>query len=75
MVEAWNFNQWEAKGAFEAALLLDPACSRCWWGVAYALGPGANRFAFLLSLRFVDALMGYIWQRVYRYGGRVHCKL
>lgn len=45
-MEAWNFNQLEAKGAFEAALEVDPACARCWWGVAYALGPGANRRVF-----------------------------
>ena len=43
-MEAWNFNQIEAQRAFDAALKVDPACSRCWWGIAYALGPGANRF-------------------------------
>ena len=45
LVEAWNFNQIEAQRAFSAALVADPACSRCWWGMAYALGPGANRYA------------------------------
>jgi len=45
LVEAWNFNQIEAQRAFSAALVADPACSRCWWGTAYALGPGANRSA------------------------------
>lgn len=48
-MEAWNFNQPEAKSAFELALEVDPACSRCWWGIAYALGPGANRHVFLLQ--------------------------
>lgn len=45
LIQSWNFNQFEAEAAFMAALELDPACSRCWWGVAYALGPGANRSA------------------------------
>jgi hypothetical protein len=43
MVQAWNFNQHEAHAAFSLAAAEDPACARCWWGVAYALGPGANR--------------------------------
>lgn len=44
LVEAWNFNQIEAQRAFAAAVEADPSCSRCWWGMAYALGPGANRW-------------------------------
>ena len=43
LVQAWNFNQHEAHAVFSLAAAEDPACSRCWWGVAYALGPGANR--------------------------------
>lgn len=43
LVEEWNFNQHEAHAAFSMAAAVDPSCSRCWWGVAYALGPGANR--------------------------------
>jgi hypothetical protein len=43
MVQAWNFNQHEAHAAFLLAADEDPTCSRCWWGVAYALGPGVNR--------------------------------
>jgi hypothetical protein len=42
-VQAWNFNQHEAHAAFSLAAAEDPACARCWWGVTYALGPGANR--------------------------------
>ena len=48
LVQAWNFNQHEAHAAFSLAAAEDPACSRCWWGVAYALGPGANRCLTIL---------------------------
>lgn len=44
-MEEWNFNQLEAHAAFSAAAAEDPTCSRCWWGISYALGPGANRCA------------------------------
>jgi hypothetical protein len=43
LVEEWNFNQRGANAAFKAALQFDRNCSRCWWGIAYSLGPGANR--------------------------------
>lgn len=47
-MEEWNFNQLEAHAAFSAAAAEDPTCSRCWWGISYALGPGANRCAAAL---------------------------
>lgn len=39
----WNFNQPEALRAFELAAEADPSAAMPHWGVAYALGPGANR--------------------------------
>ena len=38
-----NFNQAEALRAFELAAEADPAAAMPHWGMAYALGPGANR--------------------------------
>ena len=39
----WNFNQAEALHAFELAAEADPSAAMPHWGIAYALGPGANR--------------------------------
>ena len=39
----WNFNQAEALHAFELAAEADPLAAMPHWGIAYALGPGANR--------------------------------
>lgn len=39
----WNFNQAEALRAFELASEADPVAAMPHWGIAYALGPGANR--------------------------------
>ena len=44
-MEAWNFNQPEARAAFEQAAAADPNASMPHWGLAYSLGPGANRRA------------------------------
>lgn len=44
-MEAWNFNQPEARAAFELAAAADPDASMPHWGLAYSLGPGANRRA------------------------------
>jgi len=45
LMEAWNFNQPEARAAFEQAATADPNASMPHWGLAYSLGPGANRRA------------------------------
>lgn len=50
LMEEWNFNQLEAHAAFTAAAAEDSTCSRCWWGVAYSLGPGANRFCCYIPI-------------------------
>ena len=41
----WNFNQAEALHAFQLASEADPTAAMPHWGIAYALGPGANRSA------------------------------
>lgn len=41
-----NFNQAEALHAFELAAEADPSAAMPHWGVAYALGPGANRWSW-----------------------------
>ena len=38
----WGFNHAAAAEAFRAAQRLDPECSACYWGEAYALGPNLN---------------------------------
>jgi len=43
VVLAWGFNPAEAARSFEAAARIDPRCSLCWWGIAWALGPSLNR--------------------------------
>ncbi|KAK9835405.1 hypothetical protein WJX81_007635 [Elliptochloris bilobata] len=43
MMQAWNFNQPEARAAFQQAAAADPNASMPLWGLTYALGPGANR--------------------------------
>ena len=43
MLLAWGFNQFEAFQAFRLAAQEDPTSAMAEWGVAYALGPGANR--------------------------------
>ena len=43
----WNFNQAEARLAFELAAQADPTAAMPHWGIAYALGPGANRCSCL----------------------------
>ena len=44
-MQAWNFNQPEARAAFQQAAAMDPNASMPLWGLTYALGPGANRRA------------------------------
>jgi hypothetical protein len=50
MMQAWNFDQPEARAAFEQAAAADPGASMPLWGMAYALGPGANRRGALARL-------------------------
>ena len=38
----WGFNHAAAAEAFRAAQEADPACSLCFWGEGYALGPNLN---------------------------------
>ncbi len=38
----YGFNHPEAIRSFEAALVEDPGCAMCWWGIAFALGPNIN---------------------------------
>ncbi len=38
----FGFNHAEAIRSFREAARLDPDCARCWWGVAFALGPNIN---------------------------------
>ncbi len=45
LLQAWNFNQPEALRAFELAAEEDSTAAMVYWGQAYALGPGANRYA------------------------------
>ena len=42
LVFGWGFNFAEAVRSFRAASQLDPACSLCRWGIAWALGPSIN---------------------------------
>ena len=44
-MQAWDFNQPEARAAFRQAAAAEPNASMLHWGLAYALGPGANRRA------------------------------
>lgn len=44
----WNFNQAEALRAFKLASEADPTAAMPYWGITYALGPGANRCMLLL---------------------------
>lgn len=39
LLQAYAFNEAEAVRAFKAALVEDPDCAMCAWGVAYQLGP------------------------------------
>ena len=48
-MQAWNFNQPEARAAFQQAAAADPNASMPLWGLTYALGPGANRRALAQS--------------------------
>ena len=43
MLLAWSFNQFEAFQAFSLAAKEDPTSAMAQWGIAYSLGPGANR--------------------------------
>jgi tetratricopeptide (TPR) repeat protein len=38
----YAFNHAEAAASFRQATTLDPACSLCWWGLAYSLGNNIN---------------------------------
>ena len=38
----YGFNHAEAIRSFTRATELDPGCTMCWWGIAYALGPHVN---------------------------------
>lgn len=47
LLQAWNFNQPEALRAFKLAEEADPSAAMVYFGQAYALGPGANRWAYI----------------------------
>ena len=49
LVLAYGFNHAAAGRAFRQALVLDPLCAMCAWGVALVLGPHINAARFLLS--------------------------
>ena len=51
LLQAWNFNQPEALRAFRLASEADPTAPMPFFGMAYALGPGANRCGALTSGR------------------------
>ncbi|MEO5580455.1 MAG: hypothetical protein ABIR58_07330, partial [Gemmatimonadaceae bacterium] len=38
----YGFNHGEAIRSFTRATQLDPSCTMCWWGIAYAYGPHVN---------------------------------
>lgn len=40
---AWDFDQPEAKATFQLAAATDANASMPFWGIQYAVGPGANR--------------------------------
>ena len=42
LVFGWGFHFAEAVRSFRAAAQLDPKCSLCRWGIAWALGPSIN---------------------------------
>lgn len=42
VVFGWGFNFAEAVRSFRTAVRLDPACTLCRWGIAWALGPSIN---------------------------------
>jgi tetratricopeptide (TPR) repeat protein len=42
MVFGWGFNFAEAARSFRAAVLRDPDCAMCRWGIAWAVGPNIN---------------------------------
>ncbi len=42
MVFGWGFNFPEAARSFRAAVLRDPECALCRWGIAWAVGPNIN---------------------------------
>jgi tetratricopeptide (TPR) repeat protein len=42
MVFGWGFNFPEATRSFRAAVMRDPDCALCRWGIAWSLGPNIN---------------------------------
>ncbi|MBC8120189.1 MAG: hypothetical protein H7X75_11505, partial [Burkholderiaceae bacterium] len=42
LVFGWGFNFAESVRSFSAAARLDPDCTECRWGIAWALGPSIN---------------------------------
>jgi hypothetical protein len=42
MVYGWGFNSAEAVRSLRAAVVRDPDCALCRWGIAWALGPNLN---------------------------------
>ncbi len=42
LVFGWGFDFAEAVRSFRAAVLRDPGCALCRWGIAWALGPSIN---------------------------------
>jgi tetratricopeptide (TPR) repeat protein len=42
LILTFGFNHAEAIRSFRDAIMLDPACAMCYWGIALALGPNIN---------------------------------
>jgi tetratricopeptide (TPR) repeat protein len=42
LILTFGFNHAEAIRSFRDALILDPSCAMCYWGIALALGPNIN---------------------------------
>ena len=53
----FGFNPEEAARSFEAALAIDPACTPCWWALAWSLGPNINSDMSPQSARRIDSAL------------------
>lgn len=42
MLHTYGFNTVEGIRNFKAALVIDPSCAMCYWGISYANGPNIN---------------------------------
>jgi hypothetical protein len=51
MLHTYGFNTVEGIRNFKAALVLDPSCAMCYWGISYASGPNINTDVSLLMAK------------------------